>query len=585
MEQRLEELQTRLEALQGELREVKTRLERLEARDRAAPQEPSATPPDRMVGATAHEGGELKAPAPLIPARTISLIGRTLVILGGAYLFRAISETGFVPALVGALAGLAYAIWWLVQADRTAGRDQRLSAVFYGFAAAMIACPLIWEATARFELFGATTAAAALVVFVAVGLTVAWRRQLGEMAWTIVLFTLATTVSLVIGTREFLPYAVALLVLAAAVELVAFHDRWLGLRWPVAVGVDLAVLIMTSVALRPATAGEGSAAVSSVGVIAVSLAVAVLYLSSIGARTLLREQLITPFGTMQVAAALLVGFGSAVRVIVFEGVDPMAVGVVILLLGIACYAIAFASIDRRLGRGRNFYSYTTFAGLLVLAGSYMILGDTTLALTWCALAVAATGIGGQFDRITLKFHGAIYITAAAVVGGLIACAFDGLLAAPTGAWRPVTPIGIAMTLVAASCYGILIATRANTASQWLDLLPQAIVGAVVVWSVAGITAPWLAGSLLAAPGASTEAAVLAASRTAVIAVLAVALAWAGRRWSLQELIWLVYPLLVGGGVKLLLEDFAYGQPLTLFVALALYGSALILTSRLIRKET
>jgi hypothetical protein len=321
-----------------------------------------------------------------------------------------------------------------------------------------------------------------------------------------------------------------------------------------------------------------------VGVIAVGAALPLLYLGSVAARTLLQERLITPFEVFQAAASLVVGFGAAVRAIGLAGADPTAIGVAILVLGAACYAAAFASIDRRLGRGRNFYSYTTFAGLLTLSGSRMILGSAALALGWSALALAAVGIGGWFNRITLRFHGAVYVVAAASVVGLMACAFDGLLAAPTGAWRPATPVGILVAGVGAACYGVLVATPAARGSEWFESLPQAIVGAVVVWSAAGMASGWLRGPLVAAAGATADAAVVAAGRTAVLAVLAVALAWAGRRWSLQELTWLVYPVLVGGGLKLLWEDFRYGQPITLFVALALYGGALLVTPRLIRRE-
>jgi hypothetical protein len=81
-----------------------------------------------------------------------------------------------------------------------------------------------------------------------------------------------------------------------------------------------------------------------------------------------------------------------------------------------------------------------------------------------------------------------------------------------------------------------------------------------------------------------SAAFVAASRTSVIAILAMALAWAGQRWSLQELTWLVYPVLVAGGVKLVSEDFDYDQPVALFLALALYSGALIVAPRLMRKN-
>jgi hypothetical protein len=70
----------------------------------------------------------------------------------------------------------------------------------------------------------------------------------------------------------------------------------------------------------------------------------------------------------------------------------------------------------------------------------------------------------------------------------------------------------------------------------------------------------------------------------MIALVAVVLAWAGRRWSLQELLWLVYPVLVAGGFKLVWKDFHLDEPVALCVALAAYGGALILTPRLMRKE-
>jgi hypothetical protein len=410
---------------------------------------------------------------------------------------------------------------------------------------------------------------------------VAWRRALWEIAWIVTLFTVATAVGLLVGTHQFMPLTTALLLAAVPVEMLAFRDRCLGLRWPVAFGLDLAVLMLTSAALSSGGPAEGGGALAPGGVIAVCMALPLLYLASIGARTLLRGRPITPFEVAQAGAALLVGFSGSVRVITFSGADPTFVGIGALLLGAACYAAALTFIDRRLGRGRNFYSYTTLAGLLVLTGSSLILGGVALALTWSALAVAATGLGGRFDRITLKFHGTVYLAAAAAAAGLIGCAYDGLFADPTGTWEPAKPIGIVVALVAAACYGTLVATRGEAVRPWFELLPQTIVGAVVVWSAAGLAAGVLSASIVAAAG--TDAAFIAASRTAVIAILAVALAWAGRRWSLQELTWFVYPVLIAGGAKLLWEDFHYDRPVTLFLALALYGGALIVTPRLMKK--
>ena len=51
----------------------------------------------------------------------------------------------------------------------------------------------------------------------------------------------------------------------------------------------------------------------------------------------------------------------------------------------------------------------------------------------------------------------------------------------------------------------------------------------------------------------------------------------------REAGWLVYPLFIAAGLKILVEDFRHSEPATLFVALVVYGSALILAPRLASK--
>jgi hypothetical protein len=58
----------------------------------------------------------------------------------------------------------------------------------------------------------------------------------------------------------------------------------------------------------------------------------------------------------------------------------------------------------------------------------------------------------------------------------------------------------------------------------------------------------------------------------------------GRHARFREWDWLVYPLLVGIGVKVVAQDFMHGRPATLFVALALYGAALIMAPRVRRRQ-
>jgi len=577
MDAHLEKLHSQIEAMARELRAMRGRLDALEARVAAAPlQEALQTPaPDS-------EPSHGEAAERMTPTRTVPLVGRTLVVLGGAFLLRAITDSALVPAVVGAAAGLLYAAWWLVQADRSAAAGLRQSAVFHGFATATIVYPLIWETTARFGVLGPNAAGLALLSFLILGLAVALRRNLWEIAWTLTLFSVVASVGLAIGTRAFLPFTAVLLATSLAVELLAYHDRWLGLRWPAALGLDLCAVMLIAFALNAFEREADAAAIAPAAVIAVCMLLPLLYLGSIAARTLLRGCPVRAFELIQAVAALCVGFGGAVRVASVSGTPPIFVGIIGLILGAACYAAALTFIDRRSGRGRNFYAYTTFAGALVLAASALILSGVALASTWSVLALVATATGGHFDRITLKFHGAAYLAAAAAVSGLIACAYRGLLAEPTQSAQAVSAASLAVSGVAVVGYGTLVATRRELARPWFELLPQALVGAVVVWSVAGLLAGWTSAPILDAAGPEAGPAFVAASRTAVIALLAVALAWSGRRFSLQELTWFAYPLLAAGGVKLLWEDLHYNRPVTLFLALALYGGALIVTPRLLR---
>ena len=58
----------------------------------------------------------------------------------------------------------------------------------------------------------------------------------------------------------------------------------------------------------------------------------------------------------------------------------------------ACYVVSFVVLERA-GRGRNFYTYSTFGILLVLAGSRILLAGVTASGAWSALALACIWAG------------------------------------------------------------------------------------------------------------------------------------------------------------------------------------------------
>ena len=107
---------------------------------------------------------------------------------------------------------------------------------------------------------------------------------------------------------------------------------------------------------------------------------------------------------------------------------------------------------------------------------------------------------------------------------------------------------------------------------------------LVAWSAAGLAAAFL-GAFLAGAGTDTaDAGLVATLRTGVLAVGAVTLAAARRRFRLPEIGWLIYTVLLAGGLKLVVEDLAHGRPATLFVSLALFGGGLLAISKLAPPE-
>jgi hypothetical protein len=95
------------------------------------------------------------------------------------------------------------------------------------------------------------------------------------------------------------------------------------------------------------------------------------------------------------------------------------------------------------------------------------------------------------------------------------------------------------------------------------------------WSFLGIATGILLRAGLDSPTVDTL-------RTILIALVAVALAWCGRRWNLSELIWILFPWMIFGAAKLATEDFQLGQPASLSLSLLVYGATLIALPRLLR---
>jgi hypothetical protein len=556
----LDELPASLAEIAGRLARLEARVARLEAREPVPPARPE--PADEPLV------------APALPQGTLALVGRSLLVLAGAYVVRALTDGHVLVPPLGIGLGMAYAAFWQLLADREALAGRAASAAFHDVASSLIAFPLVWEAAARFGL-PTPVACAALVGFFGLGLAVAWHRRLLANAVVTTLLALGTAVALLASTLDLLAVVVSLVAIAAGLEWLAFRGAWLGLRWIASAVLDGVALLAIAVLTRPQPP-EGYAAVPAGAAALALLAIPALYIVSVAGRTLRLGQPVTAFEIVQGSAAVVLGFGGAIRVLGTHGLRDTGPGALALLLGLLCYGAAFAHAERRPGGGRNFYFYSTAGALLTLGGSALIGLGPALSLAWSAAGLLAAALGRHFDRMTLRVHGALFLIAAALQTGLLAACARSL-----GGPACVSPTLSGWAVAGASGLAWLVLAGDPSAPRpGQPRVPHLLLALVLVFAVgqalhAGLAAAF--GELLAAdPG------VAAVVRTGVLAGLALALAFLARRLTLPELGWLVYPLVALGGLKLLMQDLRHGRPATLVLSLTLYGLVLTLAPRLLK---
>lgn len=536
------------------VQDLQRRVEALEHRLEAAAPEPE---PSGAWSAPPLETGIGEFSSGLLAS-----LGRVLLGIAGAYLLRAVTEANVLPHLAGTIAGVLYACAWLIPFQRP-GANNRLVAPLHALTASAILPPLLWEATLRFHTLKPSGAAAVLALFLVLGEIIAWRCDSSWLAGIVTLTSSATAIALIVATLDPMPFAIALMIAALVVEYGACRDRVLPTRWMIALAADFCAALLAYLITRPQGLPDGYATVPVPAVIVVVWSLLTIYLASILLRTLVLKNRIRWFEIVQLVAVAGLAIRTSLQVAQGRETVVLAVGLGCLMAAAGAYAAAGFKLVRRLER--NTYAYATFALLLTLAGCWLLVRGLALAALWSILALAATALGDHWRANALRVHGAFYLAAAALASGLIN-------------WAP--PIA-ATALIGASSglvYTLMVWERAGQAPPWFERVPSAVAAGLLCWSLIGVATGSAIALRLPVPLSSTL-------RTAVISGAAIVLAWLGSRWRLKELIWLLYPWMFFGAIKLILDDFGHGQSATLFISLVVYGAALIALPRLLRYKS
>ena len=315
MPQAVDSLTSVVEQLSERLRDLESRIAELEsvslsgqtaASNEALPQpnKPYAAKPSTAFVAPVQPSGapgrlsglsRLESSANAFPA-----LGKVALGFAGAFLLRAIAESGSVPKLPIVIMAIVYACIWMVVSART---SDRFASVTYAVTSTLILSPMLWEATVRFDVMSASAAAGTLAMFMILTLSVATARGLQVISWIAALGTVSTAFALIIGTRELVPLAAALLVIAAVSELTLCLGYEVTFRVVLAVAADFSIWLLIYI-LGSGNVPEGYRAAAPAKLIVLCAMLPAIYAASIAFRSFVRLRPVSVFETVQGVASV-----------------------------------------------------------------------------------------------------------------------------------------------------------------------------------------------------------------------------------------------------------------------------------------
>lgn len=564
-------LSATLEDLRKSVRALEARVAALEGRAGAATDAPASPPEPPLPESPGPRPAEAGFP------RLLALSGRGLVLLGGAYLFRALTDAHVLPAAAGVTLGLLYAAVLLVLSDRAAAAGDPPAATVYAAVSTAVACPIAWEATVRLGIFGPGTGVAVLGAAGAALLLAAARRRLLVAAWLAILGVLASAFAILLSTFA-LEAIFGLVLLASALAVaIATLRGWPALAWPGALAADLLAVQSGYILGRAAGAPEDWAAVSPALLVSLLVALAVVSVAQTLVRTVVRKADPEPFDFVQPALAVVLGIGAAAAIGPRVGLSPVVLG-----LGVLATAAGLLVLDTLRPVSRPVSALQTATGaVFVVAGGFLAVPSPFLAAFWSAAAVAAAAAFLRVPGRTRAVQTAVFVAASSAAAGLLPGAARIFLGAAEVEAPPFLTAALPALAAAVISYGALTSRLAPGAFRFRKNPTAAVTGTIAILNIATVFEEALQNLLVG----SRDLGGGSALRTMTISAAAVLLAALRRRRFAVPVGFLVYPLLAVAGLRIVLFDLPHGRPATLFLTFAVYGAALIFAPRLLRTAT
>jgi len=536
-----------------------------------------ATPPAVPAAAPPLPAPAFDVSPGVLPSNMVPVLGRMLVAIAGAYVLRALTEWGVLPAAAGVAIGLIYALIWLWVAARSPA-EARFVAAVSGATSVLIMAPLLWEATESLGVMSSATSALVLAAFALIALALGSRTSHGIVATIAGASSVVMAVALLLARNDIVPFTTALLVIAAVMEFAAWRDLRPGARAFAALAADASVLLFSFLMSSGLTSsGRGMpetwVPVAPWAVLTAQLALALIYIGTAVTQTIVRRRTLAFPEMAQTAAALLIGIGGAVWVFKEHRAVMLGLGIAALAGGLACYAVSFLLFER--DNKWNFRAWATFGLFLVLTGIFLPFSRSGFWLLSCACAAACCWTAKGFRLPTLGLHGAVFLLLGSAAAGATSQPLHVLFGTGT---RPMDWLSCVTVLLAAVVSWVAIpGTSPAGTGHGRNQISSLAFAAHIAWIVAGLAAYTVTMLWRTAPADTVG--------TVVLTGLSLTLAWAGTRWGRRELLWLLYAFMALGAYKLATRDFMNERNLPLVVSLLCYGGALILLPRMLRAQS
>ena len=496
------------------------------------------------------------------------LLGKALLGIAGAYLLRALAESGAVPQIIVAIIAILFAVFWMVWARRAEKTDKLASAIYAG-TSALIFAPMLWELTLSFHLLNAVAAASILGAYAAAAMALAWQRENSPAAWIGNFTGTALAVALAFATHDPAVFLMVLMLLAALTEFATLKVDTIGQRALNSAAIDFALWATLFIYAGNAASRVDYAALSNQVLILLSLIPLLIYVASVLAKTAILGKRILLFECAQLGAVFilasigLIEFGSAS--------GQLLLGIICISFAILSYALAFTRFDKIEAR-RNTHVFASWSVALILGGCWLLLNANGTGALLSLIAVLAIVLGAK--RLSLGFHGFIYLAAAAIVSGLAAFIVNVLVGSfpSTTAW----PVWICV-LAALAGYAAALRIQGEGWPQRALQLGTALL------AVSTATAVLLFGIVGLAMNRVTAAEHhIDLVRTLTVCVLVLVLAFAGARWQRRELAWLDYGMLVLIGGKIVFSTPLHNHLSYFAATIFFYALTFILMPRMVK---